>query len=29
MGKVGPNNENKTKSDIFLQDIFKSGIIFN
>ena len=28
MTKVSPNNENETKSDIFLRDIFKSDIIF-
>ena len=28
MTKVNPNNGNKTKSDIFPRDIFKSDIIF-
>ena len=28
MTKMNPNNGNKTKSDIFLWDIFKSGIVF-
>ena len=28
MTKVNPNHENKTKSDIFSWDIFKSDIIF-
>ena len=28
MTKVNPNNENESKSDIFLWDIFKSDIIF-
>ena len=28
MTKVNPNNRNKTRSDIFRRDIFKSDIIF-
>ena len=27
MTKVNPNNGNKTKSDIFLMDIFKSDMV--
>ena len=29
MTKVNPNNENETKSDIFLWDKLKSDIIFH